>query len=119
MLLDIGESRSTFSVLMSIGCLFVISSQLNYFYGYKLGIEPTFVRVFHSMSGKVMNKVVPVSECPANGSSGIPGNTGSTELRRKFCPTSAIPKNVGLYRQSDIKRVLQYKRIFRIILVAQ
>ena len=39
--------------IVILSCLITITSQLNYFYGYKRGIDPTFVRVFHTMSSSV------------------------------------------------------------------
>ena len=63
---------------MILTSLIVLTSQLNYFYGYKRGIDPTFVRVFHSLSDSV------------------------------------TANNIGL-KQSDVKNVLKFKTIFRII----
>ena len=47
----------------NLGCfctgLIVVTSQMNYYYNYKRGIKPTFVRVFQMMSGLVTpNSVV-------------------------------------------------------------
>ena len=61
-------------------CMIVLTSQLNYFYGYKRGIDPTFVRVFHSVSDSV------------------------------------TANNIGL-KPSDVKNVLKYKTIFRMIIL--
>ena len=67
------------NLIFIIVSLMAITSQLNYYYGYKRAIEPTFVRVFHSLSGE--DKVV----------------------------------DFGLYRRSDVKKLMQHKTIFRII----
>ena len=69
-----------YNIFNSLSCLIVIASQLNYYYGYKQGIYPTFVRVFHSLSNWL------------------------------------TAKNVGL-KHSDIKKVMQYKRIFRMMVL--
>ena len=65
---------------MMLTCMIVLTSQLNYFYGYKRGIDPTFVRVFHSLSDSV------------------------------------TANNIGL-KQSDVKKVMKYKRVFRMIIL--
>ena len=67
------------SLIFIIVSLIAITSQLNYYYGYKRAIESTFVRVFHIMSDK--DKAV----------------------------------DFGIYRRSDVKKLMQYKIIFRII----
>ena len=41
------------SIFMTSACMIVLTSQLNYFYCHKRGIDPTFVRVFHSLSDSV------------------------------------------------------------------
>ena len=40
------------NAVLIICALMIIASQLNYLYGYKRGIEPKFVRLFHSLSGE-------------------------------------------------------------------
>ena len=68
-----------FNVFLIFGILLIITSQLIYYYNYKRGIKPTFVRVFQVMSGLV------------------------------------TPSSVGLYRETDITRLLRY-RIFFVLL---
>ena len=45
--------KQQYLIFNASSCLIVIASQLNYFYGYKRGIDPTFVRVLHSLSDSV------------------------------------------------------------------
>ena len=42
-----------YNLMLIVGGLIVMTSQLNYYYNYKRGIKPTFVRVFQMMSGLV------------------------------------------------------------------
>ena len=64
---------------MAIFALITLSSQMNYYYNYKRGEKPTFVRVFQMMSGFV------------------------------------TPYSVGLYKDSDVKRMKKYNKLFKII----
>ena len=84
------------NLLFILLCLIAITSQLNYLYGYMRQIEPTFVRVLQSMSYSSI----------AMSTSGI---------ANMAC--EVIPHDMGLYRQSDLKQVLQFKTIFRFILM--
>ena len=68
-----------FNLMAILGNIMVIMSQSVYYYNYKRGIKPTFVRVFQMMSGLV------------------------------------TPSSVGLYRETDITRLLRY-RIFFVLL---
>ena len=84
------------NMIFILMCLIAITSQLNYLYGYMRGIEPTFVRVLQSMSYSSV----------AMSTSGI---------ANMAC--EVIPHDMGLYRQSDLKQVLQFERVFRFILM--
>ena len=68
-----------FNIFIILPLLFILSSQMNYYYNYKRGIKPTFVRVFQMMSGLV------------------------------------TPNSVGLYKDSDVKRLLRYRIYFRLL----
>ena len=48
--------------LIIIGCIFVISNQLIYYYNYCKGIEPTFLSVFEMMSGLVTPNSIGLSD---------------------------------------------------------
>src|SRR5580704_9926325 len=79
---DIGnylELKIHANMLFSLGLIMSITSQFIYYYNYKRGIKPTFVRVFQMMSGLV------------------------------------TPSSVGLYRETDITRLLRHKFVYNII----
>ena len=76
---DIGNYinlKDHFNSVMILSMFITIISQLIYYYNYKRGIKPTFVRVFQMMSGLV------------------------------------TPSSVGLYRETDITRLLRYRIFF-------
>ena len=67
------------NIVLIFQIIFTISSQLNYYYNYKRGNNPTFLRVFQMMSGSV------------------------------------TPVSVGLYRVSDVRKLVKLRILFKII----